>query len=67
MTTLGTTQKRSSWAGSCVIKHLYKTTTKQMQSLLTSFSFYPHGIIFLNKDLLLASYLLLIVLSYFLF
>ena len=29
-TTLGTTQKRSSWAGDCLIKHLYKMTTNQM-------------------------------------
>ena len=36
-TTLGTTQKWSSWEGGRLIKHLYKTTTKQMWSLLAGF------------------------------
>ena len=36
-TTLGTTQKWSSWAGGRLIKHLHKTTTKQMWSLLAGF------------------------------
>ena len=30
ITTLGTNQKWSSWAGGCLIKHLYKTATKQI-------------------------------------
>ena len=30
-TTLGTTQKWSSWTTGCFLKHIYKTTTNQMQ------------------------------------
>ena len=29
-TTLGTTQKRLSWTGGCLIRHLYKITTNQI-------------------------------------
>ena len=36
-TTIGTTQKWSSWAGGCLIKHLYKTATKQIQPSLAGF------------------------------
>ena len=36
-TTLGTTQSWSSEAGGCLIKHLYKTATKQMGSFLVIF------------------------------
>ena len=37
MTTLGTTQKWSSWAEGHLIKHLYKTANNQMWSLLAGF------------------------------
>ena len=33
----GATQKWLSWAGGCLIKHLYKTMTKQMWSSFTGF------------------------------
>ena len=36
-TTIGTTQKGSSWTGDRLIKHLYKTTTNQMWSFLAGF------------------------------
>ena len=36
-TTLGTTQKWSSWAGGRLVKHLYKTTTDEMWSFLAGF------------------------------
>ena len=36
-TTLGTSQKWSFWTGGRLIKHLYKTTTNQIWSLLASF------------------------------
>ena len=36
-TTLGTTQKWSSWAGGPLIKNFYKTTTNQMWSFLAGF------------------------------
>ena len=36
-TTLGTSQKWSPWAGGRLIKHLYKTATKQMRSSLAGF------------------------------
>ena len=52
MTALGTTQKWLSWAGGCLIKHLYKTTTNQMSSFLAGFYFiFSDGNISLNKDL----------------
>ena len=38
-TTLGTTQKWSSWAGGCLTKHLSKTTTNQIWSFLGGFWF----------------------------
>ena len=41
--TLGTTQKWSPWAGGCLIKHLYKTTTKQMLSSLAGFLSFSQG------------------------
>ena len=41
MTTLGTTQKWSSWASGCLIKHLYTITTKQMWSSLAGYEFFP--------------------------
>ena len=37
MTTIGTTQKWSSWTGGHLIKHLYKTTTNQIWSILAGF------------------------------
>ena len=37
MTTLGTTQKSSSWTDGHLIKHLYKTATKPMWSFLAGF------------------------------
>ena len=37
MTTIETTQKWSSWVGGCLIKHLHKTATKQMQPSLAGF------------------------------
>ena len=53
-TTLGTTQKWSSWAGGCLVKHLYKTFTKQMLFLAGFFGFFLHSNIGLNKDLQLS-------------
>ena len=38
-TTLGTSQKRSSWTGGRLTKHLYKTTTNKFWSFLAGFSF----------------------------
>ena len=49
MTTHETTQKLLSWAGVCLIKHLYKLATKQMWFFLAG-PFSP-GNICLNKDL----------------
>ena len=43
--------KWSAWADSCLIKHLYKTTTNQMWSFLAGFVFFSNGNICLNKDL----------------
>ena len=37
MTTLGTTQKWSSWAGGCLMKQLYKMTTNQVWLFLAAF------------------------------
>ena len=36
-TTLGTTQKWSSWTGGRLVKHCYKTTTNQIWSLVAGF------------------------------
>ena len=36
-TTVGTTQKWLSWAGGCLIKHLYKMATNHMWSFLAGF------------------------------
>ena len=51
MTALRTTQKWLSWAGGCLIKHLYKTTTNQMWSFLAGFYLFFNGNTCLNKDL----------------
>ena len=45
-TTLGTTQKWSSWAGGRLIEHLYKMTTNQMWSFLAGFKFFSPTLIF---------------------
>ena len=48
---LETTYKWLSWAGCCLMKHLHKTTTKQMWSLLADFQvFFFQSNICLNKD-----------------
>ena len=49
MITLGTTQKLLSWGGGHFMKHLYKTTTKQMWSFLAGFEFFSIGNIYLDK------------------
>ena len=49
--TLGTTQKWSPWAGSSLVKHLYKTTTKQCGHSWQVFRFFSCSNICLNKDL----------------
>ena len=56
MTTLGTTQERSSWASGHLTKHLYKTTTNQMWSFLAGVLFFSHGNICLNKHLQLCMF-----------
>ena len=51
MTTLGTTQKWSSWKGGRLIKILYQVTTNQIWSFLAGFSFFSISECFIrNKD-----------------
>ena len=50
-TTLGTTQKWSSWKSGCLIKNLHQATTNQIWLFLAGFSFFSNSECFIrNKN-----------------